>query len=158
MTRLNKILSATALIVLVAAIGWQGSVYLDHRRDNDRREQAVVVARAQVIDLTTLDSATVEDKLVALKGRATGEFKRQLQGITSAFVETVNKGDVAAEGTIDASGIARYDRDTASVLVASTAVVTNTDQPKPTQRTYRMKVNLVWAKDKWLIDGMEFVP
>jgi Mce-associated membrane protein len=160
--RLNRrpILAALgiAAAVLFALVAWQGRALLSERTDDDSQGAAMRVAKDQVLDLTTLDADTVDDKLAALKKRTTGDFTRELDGITKIFVKAVTKSKLSATGEAKSVAIERYDGKRASVLVASTASVTSAEQSRPSSRSYRMRVSLVWTDDHWLIDGMEFVP
>jgi Mce-associated membrane protein len=152
-----KRLSITASVVLLVIGGWLGHSVLQHRRDDDRRDLAVQLARQQVLDLTTIDQSNVEEKLDAMGSRTTGDFARQLRGLSESFASAVATSELHAVGTIDAVGVSTYTPEAASILVATTAQVSNAQQPKETARSYRMKVHLIWTGGKWLIDAMEFV-
>jgi hypothetical protein len=159
MTRPTILRALVGLVAaaLVAVLVWQGlALRHDHQLD-DRSDAAVRVAQDQVLDLTTLDSRTVSGKIKAMRERTTGDFSRQLEGITKSFVDAVTKAKLTASGDIDAAAITKIDDSRASVLVATTVLVTNKKEPKPATRSYRMKVELTWSDDRWLIDGMEFV-
>jgi Mce-associated membrane protein len=142
---------------LVAVLVWQGTALRHEHQLDDRSDAAIRVAQDQVLDLTTLDSDTVSGKIKAMSERTTGDFSRQLEGITKSFVDAVTKAKLTASGDIDAAAIAKIDDSRATVLVATTVLVTNKKEPKPATRSYRMKVELIWSDDRWLIDGMEFV-
>jgi len=146
----------TALLLAAVAV-WQTLQWRERREDDDRRSGALRVAQDQVIDLTTIDPKTVEARLKSMRARTTGEFSRQLDGIVDTFVLAVDKSKLSAKGEINAAAVSAYDDESAEVLVATTAVVTNASERQPTARSYRMKVHLVWVDDGWLIDGMEFV-
>jgi Mce-associated membrane protein len=150
-------LNIAASVVLLAIVGWLGHGFLQHRRDDDRRGLALQVARQQVLDLTTLDKSNVNAKLHAMGARTTGDFARQLQGMSKSFASAVDTSKLTAKGTIDAAAVSSYTPKAASILVATTARVRNAQQPKATQRSYRMRVHLTWTDGKWLIDAMEFV-
>jgi len=145
--------SAAALVALV----WQATVWVQNARDDDRRTAAVDVAKAQVLDLTTLDSASVASKVKAMGGRVTGDFKRQFDGFSTTFAKVVQHDQIQATGEIKAAGITSYDDDSAVVIVASTAQVASESQKSPTQRDYRISVSLDRSGGSWLISGMEFV-
>jgi len=147
------IASAVALALLV----WQASVSAQNARDDDRRMAAVDVAKAQVLDLTTLDSASVASKVAAMGSRVTGDFKRQFDGFSKTFAQVVQHDKIQATGEIKAAGITSYDDDSAVVIVASTAQVTTEKQKAPTQRDYRISVSLERSGGSWLVSGMEFV-
>jgi len=146
-------LSAVALAVIV----WQAAAWVQHHRDDERRTAAVDVATAQVLDLTTLDSSSVESRLASMSGRVTGDFKRQFDGFAKTFAQVVQHDKIAATGEIKAAGITSYDDDSAVVIVASTTQVSTAKQKAATQRDYRIRVSLDRNGGSWLISGMEFV-
>jgi Mce-associated membrane protein len=152
-----RVVAGLVAAALAAVLVWQGlALRHDHQLD-DRGDAAVRVAQDQVLDLTTLDSHTVSEKIKAMRERTTGDFSRQLEGIAKSFVDAVTKAKLTASGDIDAAAITKIDDARATVLVATTVLVTNKKEPKPATRSYRMKVDLIWSDDHWLIDGMEFV-
>lgn len=144
-------------VTLAGATVWQGWVYADHRTDVDQRREAISVAKAQVIDLTTMDSTTVKSKVAAMKRRTSGDFKRQLEGVTSTFESVVSDSDVKAHGKIAEAAVVSIDHKKATILVASTSSVTSKKNLAPATRTYRLRVTLSHNQDGWLINGMEFV-
>jgi len=150
----------TLLVLAVALAGllvWQGLALRSEHRDDQRRDQALRVAQAQVVDLTTMDSSTVRSKIQAMAARTSGSFKEQLTGITQAFVDAVTKSKISARGSIDSAAVSSYGHNRADVMVASTAYVTSAENAQPVTRTYRMNVALEWISGRWLITGMEFV-
>lgn len=155
-TGVRLVVVLLALLMVVVTV-WQGLQWRDREEEDDRRAAAVQVAQDQVLDLTTIDSDTIDGKLKSMRARTTGEFSRQLEGVVEAFTAAVDKAKLSASGTIDGAAVAAYDGGSAEVLVAATAVVTNASEPQPTGRSYRMRLHLVWADGGWLIDGMEFV-
>lgn len=144
-------------LLAVAAVAWQAVTRYDDRQDDRGREAAVEVARAQVLDLTTLDSTTIDDKLAAMGKRLSGAFKRQFDGFSSTFSDVVTGDKIKATGEVKAVAVDHYDGEAASVLVATSASVTTGASRKATEKDYRMRVELERKGDDWLITGMEFV-
>jgi len=144
-------------LAAVAAIVWQGTVWYQDRQDDDRRDEAVAVARDQVLDLTTLDSATIDDKLEAMGKRLSGDFKRQFDGFADTFADVVNEDKIRATGEVKSAAVDQYDSETAVVLVATSAEVAHGKSDKTTAKNYRVRVELDRNGDSWLITGMEFV-
>jgi len=144
-------------VVLAGLLVWQGLALRSELGDDQRRDQALRVAQSQVVDLTTMDSSTVESKIQSMSARTSGSFKQQLTGITQAFVDAVTKSQISARGSIDAAAVSSYSHDHAEVIVASTAYVTSGENTQPVPRTYRMDVSLEWISGRWFVTGMEFV-
>jgi len=157
LTRIPLAVRALVVLALLGAIAWQGVEASADRRDDDRLQEAVAMARAQVLDITTLDSDSVGAKLKAMAARTSGDFQDQVTSIAATFIEIVREKKVVATGRIDGVGVASSSDRDVSVLVASTAVVTESGKATSTTRSYRIKVSLVRAKDSWKINGMEFV-
>jgi len=152
----------TALFVVVTVLGiaavvWQGGIWYQDRRDDDRREAAVEVARAQVLDLSTLDSGTIDAKLAAMSRRLSGDFKRQFDGFSQTFADVVTEDKISATGEVKSVAVDKYDGESASILVATSAEIAYGKSKKTTQKDYRMRVELDRKGDSWLITGMEFV-
>ena len=153
----TRILLLALVLALVGLLVWQAMAWRDNRADDKLRSEAVAVAKAQVIDLTTLDSESVESKLKALGGRTTGDFKSQISQISATFADVVRSSKIEASGVVDKAGVSDLDEQSATVLVASTSTVKSDGQKKPVVQTYRFKVTLDRTDDSWKIDGMEFV-
>lgn len=154
---------ATAWLLIAAALaatGWQAAAWSADRRHDDRRAAAVEVAKAVVVDLTTMTPATVHDRLQAIKGRlADGPFKKQFVGFATTFADEVGKGKLTSAGKVVGAAVMAYSDDRASVLVASTSEVrqSTANDVEPTERYWRFKVALKRVGDTWLISRMEFV-
>ncbi len=146
-----------ASVLAAAAVAWQGVGWYQDKQDDDRRDAAVAVARDQVLDLTTLDSETIDDKLAAMAKRLGGDFKRQFDGFAETFAEVVNDDNIRATGEVEAVAVDQYDGNNAVVLVATTAEVAHGKSDEATEKSYRMRVELDRSGDRWLITGMEFV-
>jgi Mce-associated membrane protein len=156
-TGVQRLVLGAALLLSAALLVWQGTVWLDDTRTDDRRDDAVAVAKEQVLDLTTMDSSTVKQKLTDMGGRLSGDFKRQFEGFTEAFAQAVSKDKVKTTGEVTAAALSEYDDEkSASVIVASTAQVASGGK-EPVERHWRFKVLLDRDDDEWLISGIEFV-
>lgn len=146
-------------VVLVVVIGlgvWQVLQLRDARDADAQRDAVRDVATAQVLDLTTLDSASIVEKLDAMAARTSGEFTNQIDSIAATFVQMVQEQTIAATGSIDASAITEMTDKDATVVVASSASVSE-GEAAPTQRTYRLRITLERVESDWKITGMEFV-
>lgn len=152
-----KALAVLVGLAAVAVVAWQGLSLRESRRLDERGRAAISIAEDQVLDLTTLDSKTVKQKLEAMAHRTTGDFSQQLDSIAQSFVDSIVEAKLTSEGHIDAAALKSIEERSASVLVAASVLVTNKKQAEPSSRSYRMKINLVWTEDEWLIEKMEFV-
>ncbi|WP_148046164.1 hypothetical protein [Nocardioides marmoriginsengisoli] len=145
------------LALLVGAlVAWEVVGLRSDQAVDDRRDAAVKTATAQVLDLTTLDSETVEGKLAAMAKRTAGDFADQLGGITTTFANLVKQNQITAKGVVDAAGVVSSSDKDAVVIVASSATVTEKGK-QPTVRSYRMQITLERQKGEWKVNDMEFV-
>jgi Mce-associated membrane protein len=150
------------LVVLVLALAggcaYFGLQWRDLRAERAAGADAVAVGKAQVIGLTTLDEKHIDPQLASLRARTTGDFRRQFDGIADTFASVVRKDHIVAHGKVVAAGLVHRDSARASVLVASSASVRSAGaKAGPTERNYRMLVQLVRVGETWMVSGMEFV-
>lgn len=146
-----------AAVCLAALLAWQLVVFASHVNADDRRSDAVAVAKAQVTDLTTLTPATVAAKTKAMSARETGDFKKQFDGFVGPFSSAVTDDKISSSGQIASAALVTESGSAATVIVAALVNVTTSASPQPVQRGYRMSVALSRIDDRWLISGMEFV-
>jgi len=149
--------AAVVIVALLALIVVEGLAVGRHQHRESLRRDAIRVANAQVVDLTTIDPAHVDDRLADLRKRTTGDFRRQLQGISQTFRSVVRSGKVRTAGDVVAAAVTSVTDRRAHVLVANRTTVTNTSAKQPTTRAYRIRVDLLRVDDRWLVSGMEFV-
>ena len=149
--------AAVVILALLAVIVLEAIAVGRHQHRESLRRDAIRVASAQVVDLTTIDAEHVDDRLADLRKRTTGDFRRQLQGISETFRSVVRSGKVQTAGDVVAVAVTSVSDRRAHVLVANRTAVTNTSAKQPTTRAYRIGVDLVRVKDTWLVSGMEFV-
>jgi len=152
------VVATVVVLALAVLLVWQGKEWQQRRQDDDRRAAALDVAEQQVLDLTTITGETVKKKLSAMRDRVTGDFAGELEQFADLFADAVRKSKVNARGEVEGSAIQSLDNKDAVVLVASSAAISNAEQKRPSVRTYRLRVNLHWVENEWLVSGMEFVP
>lgn len=150
------------LLVVVGAllaVGWMGLQRDQDQRQADRDRGSVMeIARAQVIDLTTLTPDTLDGQLKALESRSAGDFKDQLRALSATFATVVADSKVSSDGEATGVAVSSLDDTQAEVLVAATATVTSGgDDKDPVVQRYRISVQLERSNGAWLISGMEFV-
>lgn len=149
--------TTVVLIALAALVIWQATGAIHAHGLDGREDGAVALANTQVLDLTTVDTATAKQKLTRLQARSTGDFGKQISGLSSTFQNVLKRGHIAAKGHIVAAGISSFSDDTATVLVVSATTVTTAKEPHGVKRTYRCRVSLTRESGKWLVNDMKFV-
>lgn len=153
----------TTALLLLAVVGvgivdfqqWK-DVHAAGQRADDRTA-AAAVARAEVVDLTTLSPSTLDAQLKRLQSRLTGSFAQQFQAFYSTFASVVREQKVTSRGAVQSVGLSSLTARRAVALVAARAVITSTAQKGDVRRAYRFEVTLNKRGDDWLISGMRFV-
>jgi Mce-associated membrane protein len=152
---------ALLVVLLVCALAG-GTVLLLQKRATataeDDRAGALQAARQMVVNLMTLDHNAPQESLDRVTQGATGQFREQFSTQASAIQTILQQAAVSSSGEVSEAGVAQLDRDSATVLVASTALVKNTQAPQGEPRQYRMLIKLQKQADNWLASDVEFVP
>lgn len=149
---------AVASLVVAGLAAFFGTQYLDQRERDDSRASAVSVAEKQALALLSLSADNVDQRLDDLVAGSTGDFRRELEGIRETFAGVVQKGEVSSDGEVVSSAVRDLSDSAATVLLALSARVTNSETKKPEERSYRILVDLTKEEDQWLVSGMQFVP
>ncbi|MGI8762038.1 MAG: hypothetical protein ACR2LF_12240 [Jatrophihabitantaceae bacterium] len=121
------------------------------------RSAAVGAARQEVLDLTTLSAATAPADVKRLLDGATAEFRDRFAQQATAFQTALAQGEVTSTGTTTSAGLVSLDGDTATVIVAATATVKNTQSPRGAARSYRFTVTVRHVGARWLVSSLTFV-
>lgn len=127
------------------------------QRDADRHK-VVKLAGEQAVRLTTVNPKNVKDQTRLLLAHSTGEFRRQFDAALPTFAKVINDGKVSSKGRVAEAGVVSMTDTRASVLVALTSTVRNSETDQPEPRHYRLRVDLDKEADQWLIANMRFVP
>jgi Mce-associated membrane protein len=156
MNRLHRLAAPSAAVLLGVTV-WQGLGWREDRSVAEDRRAVLRVAEAQGVDLLSLTASNVSERLTAMSERTTGDFKRQLDGITSTFAGTITDQKIEAAGQVVDAAVESLDEDDAKVLLAGDTQVKDDKSDAVTPRSYRIRVSLVRHEGRWLIDNMEFV-
>lgn len=148
------LLAAAACVVLIVLTGVRLS---DAGKTDARRTAVLQAARQQAVNFTTLDHRTLDRDLGRVLEGATGQFRSQFEAGTKDLSELVKANEAVSEGAVLEAGIVSDDADSARVLVVADSTVTNTADPEPQQRHYRMQLDLVLERGQWLVSDLQFV-
>lgn len=148
------LIATTAAVVV--GLGWRDDA--DQLRDqraaaDEARASAIAAARL----LVGLDQKEAPEKLAELKRRATGDFAQQVDVLADTVAGVLAAGKVDSRGNVAASGVQDISGRSARVLLAATALVTNSELPQGELRTYRIVVGLTLVEGNWKISSMEFL-
>lgn len=147
-------LAAACLLAFGAwsAVQWRQAV-----SDREEGRAAVEAASAEVTALTSVSARTRDADVEKLLDGATAEFRDEFEEQTDAFREALASSKVRSTGEVVSAGLVRLDGDRASVLVAASGTVTNSQARRPEPRNYRLAVDLQKEDGRWLVSGLEFV-
>jgi Mce-associated membrane protein len=148
------VLAAVACAVLIALTVPRLS---DAEQADARRTEVLQAARQQAVNFTTLDYQHLDRDLGRVLRGATGQFRAQFQAGTKDLKELVTANKAVSDGQVLEAGIVTDDADSARVLVVADSTVTNTGDPKPQKRHYRMQMDLVLKDGRWLVSDLQFV-
>lgn len=133
---------ALVLAAVLSAV-FAGLAYREHHRldaDEQLRERYVATARSGIEALTTVNAKTVDADVAELLDMASGDFKTDFGGRSESYKQVVGDAQATSKGTVIDVGVEKMDDDTATLLVAAHAEVTNEGTTTPEMRDYRFRV------------------
>jgi Mce-associated membrane protein len=163
--RLSGALLGLALVLPVAAAAgvwqWQASELRAAEAARDEDREVLNAATRQTLAWASVDYREVDDYVATVQEGATGDFLTQFQESEDALRQLLQTNRSVQVPTIPEGGAGLIERDaeqdTATVLIAMDATVTNRSTKTPQPRQYRLKVTLVEEDGEWLTSGLEFI-
>ena len=93
-----------------------------------------------------------------VKAGATGAFREQYEKSTGGVIEVIKRNKSVMTGEVLWAGVVSADEDSATVIVATSGTVANTQtSDKPVARSFRLQLSLVKEDDAWLTNDLQFV-
>jgi Mce-associated membrane protein len=127
---------------------------VDQERYGDVLAAATTEAEA-FINIRYDDAQSSIDKVAA---GATGKFREQYDTSTKDVIEVLEKKRSVMDGEVIWAGVVDVDKDTATVIAATTGTVANTNTDnKPIVRNFRLQLDLVYVDGAWLTNDLQFV-
>jgi Mce-associated membrane protein len=150
---------ALSVLLVIALAGGTLSVIALHRQSEDKAERqgAMKAGRQLALDFTTNDYKTWDDYSKRVLAESTGQFKDDFQAALTASKSLAQTNQASSKGEVKEAAVVSSDKDSAQVLVIVDAVVQNTAKPDGELRRYRIKLDLVQEKDRWLTADLQFV-
>jgi Mce-associated membrane protein len=150
---------ALSVLLVVALSAATLSVVALHRQSETKaeREGAMKAARQLALDFTTYDYRTWDADSQRVLNDSTGQFKDEFQAGVNAVKTKVQTTKATSKGDVKEAAVVSNDKDSAQVLVIVNAVVTNTASTDGVERRYRIKLDLVREKDRWLTADLQVV-
>jgi Mce-associated membrane protein len=155
--RRSSVALVAATVLTTAAAVWLSAQVYEQRQTEQRRQDVLAAARRSALNFTSLDYRHYDrDSRTVLRG-ATGDFREQFAAQTEELTRLVRQNKSVSKGQVLEAGIVRADERSARVLVVADSEVSNVAVPKGEARTYRLQLDLVLEKGRWLTSDVEFV-
>jgi Mce-associated membrane protein len=150
---------ALSVLLVIALAGVTLSVVALQKQSTEKteREGAMKAARQLALDFTTYDYKTWDADSQRVLNDSTGQFKDEFQAGIAAVKTEVQANKATSKGDVKEAAVVSNDKDSAQVLVIVNAVVTNTASADGVERRYRIKLDMVREKDRWLTADLQVV-
>lgn len=157
------LLASFGVLVVLLALMASGYMVWQVRNASDRHRWAAefaAAARKNVVELTSLDFQNPRQAVQRILDVSTGVFKDDFKKNVDDFTKVVEQSQVIEHGTVNATAVDldSMTKDSAVVLVASTAEVTNAAGAKQEPRKFKLIVTLTRDGDRIRMSKVEFVP
>jgi len=152
-----------ALLLLIAAsvVLWRFEAGQRHDAEAAAAEDqaAVDAARNQTLTWANVDYRKADEYVSAVESGSTGDFLQQFQKSEKGtrYLLKLNKSVQVPSIPQDGVGLVEREGDTARVLIAMDATVSNKNTDKPQPRQYRLQVTVTKVDGQWKTSGLEFI-
>ena len=157
----KSLVVSVALVGSIALLGLSGAMYWHHRGVEAQRVQSAefaAAARQGVVTLMSLNFNNAKEDVQRIIDNTTGEFKKDFEGQSEAFIQVAQNSKVITGATVNAAAVQSMTNDTATVLVAVTTNVSNKASDKQEPRSWRLRVGMTRDGDRIKLSKVEFVP
>jgi Mce-associated membrane protein len=163
---------ATALLVVAAvravsddpgptSLPVNGVVELDEASGEEQQRYTDILDSAST-EATAFVNIRYDDaqaSIDAVMEGATGAFRDQYAKSTDGVIKILQDNKSIMTGEVLWSGVVAQDPDSATVIVATSGTVQNTQTDnKPVARYFRLQLQLVSEEGRWLTSDLQFVP
>jgi Mce-associated membrane protein len=166
------VMVAAALLVVVAVRAFdddpapatlpvKGVVELDEASSGEQEGYADIIASASK-EATAFINIRYDDaqaSIDAVMAGATGDFRDQYEKSTEALIKLLQDNKSIRTGDVLWTGVVAQDPDSATVIIATSGTVQNNQTgTQPKAEYYRLQLQLVSEKGRWLTSDLQFVP
>jgi Mce-associated membrane protein len=136
----------------------QGVVELDEASGTEQQRYADIIdaATAEATAMVNISYTDVQSAIDKVLAGATGDFKSQYDAATDALVKLFNDNQSVRKGQVLWAGVVAQDPDSATVILATTGTVATKKSPAKAEN-YRIQMQLVSEKGRWLTSDLQFV-
>lgn len=158
-SRRALVVAALSLLALGALVvcGLYGRQYLDARAQVEQRAAVLAQARQIGVNFVTLDYRTFDRDVEMVLDGATGSFRESFRSGVEQTRTLVEQNESVSTGEVSEAALVTSDDDSATVLLVLDTEVTNTANPQPVARHYRVRLELTRVADQWLANDLQFV-
>ncbi|RJQ79764.1 hypothetical protein D5S17_10050 [Pseudonocardiaceae bacterium YIM PH 21723] len=145
-----------ALVGSLTAAVLFGIGYQSRSSVESASNSALATARSYAVTVTSYDYQHLDQNFADVLGGATGNFKNQYGGASSALKELIVAAKSTAKGSVAEAAVKSASTDRVSVLLFVDQVVTNEatkDQPRIDKN--RVSMTLEKVGDRWLVSELE---
>ena len=139
----------------------KGVVELDETSGTEQQRYADILDSAST-EATAFVNIRYDDaqaSIDAVMAGATGDFRDQYAKSTDGVIQVLTDNKSIMTGEVLWTGVVAQDPDSATVIVATSGTVQNTQTDnKPVARFFRLQLQLVSEKGRWLTSDLQFVP
>lgn len=154
-----KVTAAVGVVgILLAAVG--SALLLTSPADGSSDDRKQVLSRASdfAVAYNTYDVSDVSDYQKRLSALLSPKYKAQFVEVTNAiFTAIKDKKQTSGDAKLLATAVDSIDKDSAEVMVAVDASISNTDNKAAVQRHFRWIVSFEKIKGEWLVSNFESV-
>jgi Mce-associated membrane protein len=159
--RLRTLISALALVLVVALLAATGYMTWQHHQANEQRQRGAdfaAAARQGVVTLMSLDFNKAKEGVQQIVDDSTGPFKTDFEAQADTMVKAVQDSKVVATASVSAVAVQSMTSDSAVVLIAAKSEVTNSTGANKEPRMWRLSVTVARDGSQIKLSRVEFVP
>ena len=136
----------------------EGVVDLAEAPQGEQQRYADILdaARQEATAIINISYKDVQSAIDAVMAGATGEFKSQYDAASEALIELFSTNQSIRTGKVLWAGVVAQDPDSATVILATSGTVTTKDG-RTEQENFRIQMQLVSEKGRWLTSDLQFV-
>lgn len=146
-------------LALVASLLLSAFLLLRGSGDEDdaERQELVAVAETYAVNLTTYDSARLDQDFARVMDVAVGQFRTEYEVAQQSLRELITKFKGKATGTVLARAVLSLDDGRGEVLFFVDQTVTNNNVAQPKIERLRMRMGLEKQSGRWMINKLDLV-
>lgn len=156
--RLFMIVTIVCVLIGLAGIFVPKFTSGDGQQTNSDREGVVTTATDFAMAYNTYDVAKAADYQKRMSGLLSKSYSKEFDKITTEiFKALIPKRQVSNNAKVLGVAVDSIDKDSAVVLVAADATLSNTDNEAVVARHMRWRLNMVKQKGAWVVDKLTSV-